>query len=76
MRIEKGIKTPKSSSVFEDEGDMVNVRSQCGPIDSTSLFKYTPASLLKPGQLEAKLFNNLYTQTSFYNRERIETKDS
>lgn len=28
---------------------------------------YTPSALLNPGQFEIKIFNNLYTQTAFFN---------
>lgn len=31
---------------------------------------YTPSKLLKKGQLELQLFNNLYTQTAFRNNQR------
>ena len=31
---------------------------------------YTPGTLLQPGQLEVKVFNNLYTQTAFFNENR------
>ena len=34
-----------------------------------NLQAYTPSTLLKPGQIEIKFFNNLYTQTAFYDEE-------
>ena len=34
-----------------------------------NLQAYTPSTLLKPGQIEIKLFNNLYTQTAYYDEE-------
>lgn len=37
-----------------------------------SLQSYTPSTLLRPGQIEVKVFNNLYTQTSFFNEDRDE----
>lgn len=38
-----------------------------------SLQSYTPSTLLRPGQIEVKVFNNLYTQTSFFNEDRENT---
>lgn len=42
--------------------------------EKTLIQTYTPSSLLKEGQFEVQLFNNLYTQTGFRNedREKIE----
>ncbi|MBL4754206.1 MAG: hypothetical protein JKY52_11525 [Flavobacteriales bacterium] len=37
--------------------------------DRSNLTKYTPSLLLSKGQTEVKVFNNLYTQTSFYDSE-------
>jgi len=34
--------------------------------DQSNLLKYTPSLLLSKGQTELKVFNNLYTQTAFY----------
>jgi hypothetical protein len=34
-----------------------------------NLQAYTPSTLLKPGQIEIKFFNNLYTQTAFFDEE-------
>ena len=34
-----------------------------------NLQAYTPSTLLKPGQIEIKLFNNLYTQTAYFDEE-------
>jgi hypothetical protein len=34
-----------------------------------NLQAYTPSTLLKPGQIEIKLFNNLYTQTAYYDED-------
>jgi len=34
--------------------------------ESTSLQSYTPSVLIDKGQIEMKLFNNLYTQTQFF----------
>ncbi len=39
------------------------------PDNSPNIQVYTPAALLKPGQLELKWFNNLYTQHAFFNHE-------
>jgi uncharacterized protein DUF547 len=39
-----------------------------------NLQAYTPSTLLKPGQIEVKLFNNLYTQTTFFD-ENSKKKD-
>jgi len=36
---------------------------------SKNLQTYTPSTLLKPGQIEAKIFNNLYTQTEFFDED-------
>jgi hypothetical protein len=48
--------------------------------ESPNVFTYTPSRLLKMGQIEAQLFNNLYTQTAYRdgNREKIEleTRDT
>ena len=38
------------------------------PIEE-NLQAYTPSTLLKPGQIEIKLFNNLYTQTAYFDEE-------
>lgn len=35
--------------------------------EQSNLMKYTPSLLLSKGQTEIKIFNNLYTQTAFYN---------
>ncbi|MBL4656753.1 MAG: hypothetical protein JKX73_02045 [Flavobacteriales bacterium] len=35
--------------------------------ERSNLMKYTPSLLLAKGQTEIKVFNNLYTQTAFYN---------
>lgn len=42
--------------------------------DVSNIFTYTPSKLLKQGQFEVQLFNNLYTQTAYRddNREKIE----
>jgi hypothetical protein len=37
------------------------------PLNLQNLQAYTPSTLLKPGEYEIKLFNNVYTQTAFYN---------
>lgn len=46
----------------------------------SNIFAYTPSKLLKKGQVEMQLFNNLYTQTAYRdeNREKIEldTRDT
>jgi hypothetical protein len=34
-----------------------------------NLQAYTPSTLLKPGQIEIKFFNNLYTQTAYFDEE-------
>jgi hypothetical protein len=36
------------------------------PSKQENLQAYTPSTLLKPGQIEVKLFNNLYTQTAYF----------
>lgn len=38
-------------------------------LELTNLVKYTPSLLLSKGQTEIKVFNNLYTQTSFYDTD-------
>ena len=38
-------------------------------IESDNLQAYTPSILLLPGQFEVKQFNNLYTQTAFFNED-------
>jgi len=38
-------------------------------IESDNLQAYTPSTLLRPGEVEVKTFNNLYTQTAFYNAD-------
>ncbi len=35
-------------------------------VNEIQLQSYTPSALLRPGQIEVKQFNNLYTQTSFF----------
>ena len=40
--------------------------------NGVSLQNFTPSTLLTKGQYEIKLFNNLYTQTSFYNGDSEE----
>jgi hypothetical protein len=37
------------------------------PEEKLSLQEYTPSVLLKDGQFEIKIFNNLYTQTEYFN---------
>ncbi len=37
--------------------------------DSSNLQAYTPSTLLSPGEMEVKTFNNLYTQTAFYDSD-------
>jgi hypothetical protein len=37
--------------------------------ESSNIRTYTPSSLLQKGQIEVKLFQNMYTQTSFYNSD-------
>jgi len=38
--------------------------------DVSNIQAYTPSKLLKKGQIDVQLFNNLYTQTAFRNSER------
>jgi hypothetical protein len=38
-------------------------------IDRENLQAYTPSTLLLPGQIELKQFNNLYTQTAFFDQD-------
>lgn len=42
--------------------------------DASNIFTYTPSRLLKKGQVEMQLFNNLYTQTAYRdgNRKKID----
>jgi hypothetical protein len=42
-------------------------------VTSINLQEYTPSTLLNPGQTEIKLFNNLYTQTAYFNQEAERT---
>ena len=50
-----------------------STESTLAPIPKTSsnLRTYTPSALLKKGQFEVKLFNNLYTQTKYFDTDRI-----
>ena len=41
--------------------------------ENSNLLKYTPSLLLDKGQSEIKMFNNLYTQTSFYDASGSKT---
>lgn len=41
-----------------------------------SLQSYTPSTLLSPGQLEIKQFNNVYTQTAFFDEEGNHREDN
>ncbi len=41
-----------------------------------SLQSYTPSTLLRPGQVEIKQFNNVYTQTSFFDQDGNRREDS
>ncbi len=41
-----------------------------------SLQSYTPSTLLSPGQLEIKQFNNVYTQTAFFDQEGNRQEDN
>lgn len=38
-------------------------------IERDNLQAYTSSTLLRPGEIEIKTFNNLYTQTAFYNAD-------
>jgi hypothetical protein len=38
-------------------------------IETGNLQAYTPSTLLSPGEVEIKIFNNLYTQTAFFNSD-------
>lgn len=48
--------------------------------ESSNIFAYTPSKLLKKGQFEAQLFNNIYTQTAYRNKDRekidLDTRDT
>jgi hypothetical protein len=39
------------------------------PWSGVNLQAYTPSALLRPGEFELKIFNNLYTQTAFFNED-------
>ena len=49
-------------------------------IEVSNIFTFTPSKLLKKGQVEMQLYNNLYTQTAYRNgnREKVEldTRDT
>jgi len=40
----------------------------------SNIFAFTPSKLLKKGQIEAQLYNNLYTETAYRNGEREKIK--
>ncbi len=46
----------------------------------SNIFAFTPSKLIKMGQVEAQLFNNLYTQTAYRNGDRekidLDTRDT
>ena len=44
--------------------------SEDGSSGLSNIQRFTPSVLLRKGQVEAKLFNNLYTQTAFRNGEQ------
>ena len=50
------------------------------PEEVATIYTYTPSSLLKKGQIESQLFNNVYTQTAYRdgNRDKVElnTRDT
>lgn len=48
--------------------------AKSGSGDKSNILEYTPSKLLKKGQFEVQLFNNLYTQTAYRdgNRERVD----
>ncbi|MGH1364123.1 MAG: DUF547 domain-containing protein [Calditrichia bacterium] len=51
----------------------LSMKKEATGATDVSLQAYTPSTLLRPGQLEVKVFNNLYTQTSFFDGDRNET---
>ena len=44
--------------------------------DGQSLQRFTPSQMLYRGQFEVKIFNNLYTQTSFYDNQGNRIEDN
>jgi hypothetical protein len=44
--------------------------SRTNLLDTENLQTYTPSKLLSSGQFEIKIFNNLYTQTAYFNEEQ------
>jgi hypothetical protein len=50
--------------------DFTFTDDQTKPSDGENLQAYTPSKLLSKDQFEIKIFNNLYTQTEFFNEER------
>lgn len=48
--------------------------------EKSNIFEFTPSTLMKKGQFEMQLFNNMYTQTAYRdgNREKVEleTRDT
>lgn len=54
--------------------------TMCAAAQGQSIQRFTPSTMLGPGQIEVKLFNNLYTQTSVFNedgeRVKLNTRSS
>ena len=49
--------------------DFINVDSATASSKQDNLQSFTPSTLLRPGNFEIKVFNNLYTQTAFFNND-------
>ncbi len=56
-----------------------NLSNNPTPTTTSNLKTYTPSALLKPKQIEVKVFNNLYTQAEFFdsdkNRKSVNGRD-
>lgn len=75
IRIDTNIVTKSDSLDDDNQGS-----KQPDNGDESNIFTYTPSRLLKKGQFEIQLFNNLYTQTAYRdgNRDKVEldTRDT
>ena len=61
---------PYDWTLNEMSGD-IGLNENPNPANETSnIFEYTPSSLLNIGEFEAQLFNNIYTQTAYRNKDR------
>jgi hypothetical protein len=58
----------------------INMSATASAVETSNIFSYTPSKLLKKGQFETQLFNNIYTQTAYRNEDRekvdLETRDT